>query len=181
MQLHTHIIHPTHTHTNLARQVYTPTWDEELSLEAKRDGLMRSTYTGVKVVPLMVEPGTVSALYTSDIFPDNLSAASHLCRANLQLWPRTGAPCVCLPHPIENAKKYPHGSFLDLDTFPIWTIHPLCLRQFLEVRGLHLRQKESWRTLMRLLKRALRQKLQPLTLEVGSYYTQHMHTPTSLT
>ena len=156
--------------------MYTPTWDDELSLDAKRDGLMRGTYTGVKVVPLMVQPATVSADYTKDIFPDSLSAESHLRRAKLQLWPRTGAPCVCLPHPIKNEMKYPHGSFLDLDTFPIWTIHPLCLRQFLEVRGLHLRQKESWRTLVRLLKRSLRQKLQPMTLEVGILYSYTTHT-----
>ena len=124
----------------------------------------------------MVQPATVSADYTKDIFPDSLSAESHLRRAKLQLWPRTGAPCVCLPHPIKNEMKYPHGSFLDLDTFPIWTIHPLCLRQFLEVRGLHLRQKESWRTLVRLLKRSLRQKLQPMTLEVGILYSYTTHT-----
>ena len=152
----------------IAHRVYTPTWASDLSMEAKRDSLMHGRYTGVKVVPIMCKVGSPCEVYSRDMFATNdLTSDDHLRRAKLQLWPRNGEPCVCVPHPIIEGVKYPHGSFINLDECPLWAVHPLGLRQYLQVRGINLRQKECPRTLRKLVQRAMRQKRKPFTLEVS--------------
>ena len=154
-------------------QVYTPTWETNLCLPEKRDGLMKATYTAVEVVPILVPPDNVSARYSESIFPDhNLGADDHLQRAKLQIWPRSGTVCKTLSHPIKDGIKYPHGSLLDTQACPFWCINPLCLQQYLQVRGFHLRQKEKVRTLKRLFKRAVRQDRLPFTLDQWEEYRQ---------
>ena len=152
----------------IAHRVYSPTWDSDLSLEAKRDSLMRGGYTGVKVVPIMCEADSLCEVYSRNIFAmGNLTSEDHLLRAKLQLWPRNGEPCVAVSHPTIEGVKYPHGSFIDLDECPLWAVHPLGLRQYLQVRGINLRQKERPRTLCKLVQRVMRQKRKPFTLEVN--------------
>ena len=85
------------------------------------------------------------------------------------LWPRNGEPCVTLLHPTVDGVKYPPGSFINLNEYPLWAYHPLCLRQYLQVMGIKLRQKERRRTLCKLVKQVMRQKRKPLTLEVHIY------------
>ena len=145
------------------QQVYSPVWDVGLTVEAKREKLMNGTYSDVKVVPLMVPADSPIVEYTQDIFP---ARSDNVRRCKLILWPRTGEPCVTVPHPTKDGVKYPHGSWLNTERCPLWAIHPLCLRQFLQVRGIHLRQKDKERTLRKLFKRSERLKKQPLTLEV---------------
>ena len=157
----------------MAHRVYTPTWDGDMSLKDKRLGLMTGTFTGVSVVPLMVSPDNVSATYSTDIFPDS---DDHLRRAKVILWPRNGEVCKPIPHPTKDGIKFPHGTFLDTTTCPLQAIHPLCVRQYLEVRGLHLRQKEEHRTLLRLFKRASRKQIKPFTLQVVTNQNEHNHT-----
>ena len=119
--------------------MYTPTWDEELTMTAKRDGLMSGTYSGVTIVPLLVEAGSANATYTNGIFAcTTTDPAEHLQRCKVILWPRTGEPCKTIAHPVVDGKTHPHGSFLDTQACPLWATHPLCLRQYLQVRTQHL-------------------------------------------
>ena len=108
-------------------------WDEELVVAEKRDRLMDGKYCGVKVVPLLVVADSLEAVYTKDIFNTTLTEEEHLKRAQLVLCPRTGDPCKVIPAPTVDGTKYPYGSILDTDTCPLWTINPLCLRQYLQV------------------------------------------------
>ena len=88
---------------------------------------------------------------TSDIFVNaSEDLGVHLQMSKCVLWPRSGLHCQTIPHPVYNNKKYPHGAFLDTDACPLKAIHPLCLRQFLQVRGVNLKQKEQPITLRRL-------------------------------
>ena len=121
----------------------------------------------------MVSPDSISATYSSNIFPNRgLSAQDHLQRAKLKIWSRTGEVCRTLPHPTKDGIQYPHGSFLDTQACPVWCINPLCLQQYLQVRGFHLRIKEKPRTLRRLFKRAVLQDRQPFTVEQWEQYRQ---------
>ena len=94
----------------------------------KRLRLLRGTYTGVNVVPLLVGPDNESAVYSSDIFPGaGVSAEEHLQRAKLILWSRNGAPCKCIAHPTKDGTKFPHGAFLATTACLILVINPLCV------------------------------------------------------
>ena len=154
---------------HLTCQVYTPVWDAELSTDEKRDSLMDGTYQDVKVVPILVTPESLEAIYSRDLFNTTLTAEEHLRRAKLEIWPRSGEACQSIPHPTIDGVKYPHGSLLDTTTVPVWQIHPLCVRQWLQVRGLHLRSKVGDRALAKLFKRARRRALKPMTLEVCAF------------
>ncbi len=114
-------------------QVYTPVWDEELPIADKRDKMMNGKYRGVKIVPLLVAADSLEAVYSKDIFDSTLTEQEHLQRAQLVLCPRTGDPCKVIPAPTVDGTKYPYGSILDTDACPLWTINPLCLRQYLQV------------------------------------------------
>ena len=152
-----------------AARVYTPTWDSEMRVEEKRAGLMTGTYTGVKLEPILVPADHWMVQFSRGIFlSTGISEAEHFQRARLSIWPRTGAACTRIPHPVKDGETYPHGSFLDITKCPVWCVHPLCLRQYLEVRGLKLRQKEKARTLSKLFIRARRLNMMPFTLEVRS-------------
>ena len=155
------------------QQVYAPVWDEGLKIEAKREMLILGTYSDVQVVPLMVATDSPIVDYTKDIFP---ARTENVRRCKLILWPRTGEPCVAVSHPTKDGVKYPHGSWLDTEQCPLWAVHPLCLRQFLQVRGIHLRQREKDRTLRKLFKRSQRLKKQPLPLEVRTNDSICSHT-----
>ena len=157
------------TTPHMSRQVYTPVWDAELSTDEKRDSLMDGTYQDVKVVPILVTPESLEAIYSRDLFNTTLTAEEHLRRAKLEIWPRSGEACQSIPHPTIDGVKYPHGSLLDTTTVPVWQIHPLCVRQWLQVRGLHLRSKVGDRALAKLFKRARRRALKPMTLEVCAF------------
>ena len=54
----------------------------------------------------------------------------------------------------------------------MWCINPLCLQQYLQDRGFHLRQTKKTRTARRLFKRAVRQDRLPLTLDQWGEYRQ---------
>ena len=110
---------------------------------------------------------------TSDIFVNaSEDLGVHLQMSKCVLWPRSGLHCQTIPHPVYNNKKYPHGAFLDTDACPLKAIHPLCLRQFLQVRGVNLKQKEQPITLRRLFWRALRQNLSSMDLNQWNKYRQ---------
>lgn len=108
-------------------------WDEELSIADKRDKMMNGKYRGVQIVPLLVAADSLEAVYSKDIFDSTLTEQEHLKRAQLVLCPRTGDPCKVIPAPTVDGTKYPYGSILDTDACPLWTINPLCLRQYLQV------------------------------------------------
>lgn len=131
---------------------------------------MNYNYTGVRIVPLLVEDTHHMAEETNTIF--DTSDGDHLRLAKCDLWPRSGRSCVPVPFPIRNNKQYPHGSFLDTVSCPLPLVHPLCLRQFLQVRGIRLKQKERPSILRRLYRRALRQEIDPMDLKTWNEYRQ---------
>ena len=149
--------------------MYTPTWHAELPIEEKRKRVMTGDYTGVTIVPLLVTGTDPMVELTREIFstpPD----ADHLQLCKCVLWPRSGEPCLPIPCPTRNGKKYPHGTFLDTRSCPLKLVHPLCLRQYLQVRGIRLKQKEDPKTLQRLFRRAQDKGLKPMDLEKWNKY-----------
>ena len=151
----------------MAHRVETPTWDSEMSVQEKRAGLMTGTYTGVKLAPILVPEGHWMVQFSQGIFSSTgISADEHFQRARLSIWPRTGEACTRIPYPVKDGERYPHGAFLDISKCPLWCVHPLCLRQYLDVRGLKLRQKEKARTLCKLFIRARRLNMMSFNLEV---------------
>ena len=94
---------------------------------------MNGEYQAVQVVPLMVAADSLEAVYSKDNFRTTLTGEEHLKRAKLELCPRSGDPCQLIASPTVDGTEYPHGSILDTDTCPLWTINPLCLRQYLQV------------------------------------------------
>ena len=149
--------------------MYAPTWDTELSIEEQRKRVMTGDYTGVKIVPLLVDDTDPMAELTRDIFPARPDV-DHLQLAKCVLWPRSGEPCVPIPFPTRNGKSYPHGTFLDTQSCPLELIHPLCLRQYLQVRGVRLKQKEDKKTLRRLFRRARHKRMKPMDLDTWNKY-----------
>ena len=133
---------------------------------------MNYTYTGVKIVPVLVHDTNAMVEQTNSIFTTTYSDADHLRLAKCVLWPRSGRPCVPVPFPVHNNKKYPHGAFLDTANCPLPLVHPLCLRQYLQVRGIRLNQKEQPSTLRRLYRRACRLRINPMDLKQWNDYRQ---------
>ena len=89
----------------------------------------------VQVVPILVAPDSLEAVYSKDIFKTALTDEKHFKRVQLVLCPRTGDPCKVIPYPTVDGNKYPHGAILDTDSCPLWTVNPLCLKQYLQVCG----------------------------------------------